>query len=238
MDVSNSVISERHDFPCNSPFQKSYLLSPIGETTPIPDIIIFSLFSIICFVLIHFVFYAIRLIDNKIGRKEKTSFFIGEKDHPWENEFKDKLFSYWLLIFILIILLIICIKIWLIPVSIFSITPIPIPGQLFVDMKNANINNDTAIHASIKITGPDTGLSIKLFKEESGHLNPIAILDNIDPQYKINSISNKSLFVYSLGSGKYSVLINTTFMPKGYYQLKFDVPNYETIYYIGDFYLT
>ncbi|MDD1745510.1 MAG: hypothetical protein LUQ20_06875, partial [Candidatus Methanoperedens sp.] len=169
----------------------------------------------------------------------KTGFvIIGEKSHPWEAKFLGTSIRHLMLIFLLFFLLIICIKIWFIPFSIFSITPIPIPGQLSVDMKNANSNNVTAIHASIKITGPETGLSIKLFKEESGHLNPIAILDNIDPQYKNNSISNKSLFVYSLGSGKYSVIINTTFMPKGYYQLKFDVPHYETIYYIGDFYLT
>ncbi len=169
--------------------------------------------------------------------QEKIGFGIGGSD-PWADQFLHKSLNHGLLIIILFILLIICTKIWLIPVSIFSITPLPIPGQLFVDMNNANINNDTAIHASIKISGPDTGLSIKLFKEESEHLNPIAIIDNIDPQYKNNSISNKSLYVYSLGSGKYSVSVNTTLMPKGYYQLKFDVPNYETIYYIGDFYLT
>jgi hypothetical protein len=158
--------------------------------------IIYLLFFILFAVFVSLVYFAIRFI-KKIERKEKIGFGIGGSD-PWADQFLHKSLNHGWLIIILFILLIICTKIWLIPVSIFSITPLPIPGQLFVDMNNANINNDTAIHASIKITGPDTGLSIKLFKEESGHLNPITILDNIDPKYKINSISNLTLSHFSI----------------------------------------
>ena len=144
--------------------------------------------------------------------------------------------EFWKIIIILIVAYAACTYIWLEPFSSFS--NLPIPGQVIVDKEELNYENNSLIHYSIQIKGPDTGLSIKMLKEESNYLCPISIIENIEPQHKTKIISNNGLIVSALGSGKYSIFINTTEMPAGYYQFKSAVPHYEIICSVSDFYVS
>lgn len=143
--------------------------------------------------------------------------------------------EFWKIIVILIVAYAACTYIWLEPFSSFS--NLPIPGQIIVDQEELNYENNSLIHYSIQIKGPDTGLSIRILKEESNYLYPISIIENIEPQHKTKIISNNDLIVSTLGSGKYSIFINTTEMSAGYYQFKSTVPHYEIICSISDFYI-
>lgn len=139
------------------------------------------------------------------------------------------------ILIILIIVYSLCTYIWLLSFSFFS--NLPVPGQVILDKEELNFRNNSIIYYSIQVKGPDTGLSIKMLKEESGYLHPISTIDNIEPHHNMKIISNNSLTITTLGSGKYSVFINTTEMSAGYYQVKSAVPHYEIISGVSDFYL-
>ena len=94
------------------------------------------------------------------------------------------------------------------------------PGDVQIDIANIHNKNDTQIPVLIQVSGPNTGLSIELFKEQSNNLSRIAYIDYLEPQHTLKTSSNNSLFGHTLDIGKYSVFINTTNLTTGYYELK------------------
>lgn len=113
----------------------------------------------------------------------------------------------------------------------------PLQGRVTVDMGDVYYKNDVPIPVLIRVTGPNTGLSIELLKEESSNLRPIASIDYLEPQHNLKTTSNNSLVGSAMGSGKYNVFINTTNMTTGYYELICIRPKYEKIYGVRGFYL-
>lgn len=113
----------------------------------------------------------------------------------------------------------------------------PLQGHIAVDMEDVYYKNDVPIPVLIRVTGPNTGLSIELLKEESGNLRPIASIDYLEPQHNLKTASNNSLVGNAMGSGKYNVFINTTNLTTGYYELLCIRPKYEKIYGVRGFHL-
>lgn len=113
----------------------------------------------------------------------------------------------------------------------------PLKGHVTIDMENIYYMNDTQIPIFIQVTGPETGLSMKLFKEDSNNLSEIAFIPYLEPEYNFNTTSNNNLLGISLGSGKYSFFINTTNLTPGYYELVCIRPKYEKTYNAKGFYL-
>lgn len=113
----------------------------------------------------------------------------------------------------------------------------PLQGHVTVDMEDVYYKNDVPIPVLIQVTGPNTGLSIELLKEESTNLRPIASIDYLEPQHNLKTTSNNSLVGSAMGSGKYNVFINTTNLTTGYYELICIRPKYEKMYGARGFYL-
>ena len=113
----------------------------------------------------------------------------------------------------------------------------PLKGHVTIDMESIYYMNDTQIPIFIQVTGPDTGLSIKLFKEDSNNLSEIAFIPYLEPENNFKTTSNNNLLGISLGSGKYSFFINTTDLTPGYYELVCIRPKYEKTYNAKGFYL-
>ena len=118
----------------------------------------------------------------------------------------------------------------------------PLQGHITVEMDSIYYKDDTQIPVLIHVTGPNTGLSIKLYQEESGH--DLILKDNIteylEPEHnlsKTKSGENLTLLANSLGSGKYNVFINTTNLTIGYYELICIRPEYNKPYGAKGFYL-
>ncbi|WP_158024150.1 hypothetical protein [Methanosarcina horonobensis] len=80
---------------------------------------------------------------------------------------------------------------------------------------------------SVKIGGPNIGLSVTLFRDDLDGLKDISSI----VLYPNNSSTqlNNSLIGNSIGSGKYLVFLNTTSLPTGHYKLVFENPKYEWI---------
>ena len=120
----------------------------------------------------------------------------------------------------------------------FIIVPnVPIlQGNIAVNMESIYYKNDTMIPVSISITGPNAGISVELFKVESNNLTSLALIDHLNPQPNRKIISNNSLVGSALGSGKYSIFINTTNLDSGYYELRCLRQEYEKMD-IASFYI-
>ena len=110
------------------------------------------------------------------------------------------------------------------------------PGDVQIDIGNIHYKNDTQIPVLIQVTGPNTGLSIELLKEQSNNLSRIAYIDYLEPQHNLKISSNNNLVGNTLDFGKYSVFINTTNLTTGYYELKCVRPGYSRCTY-ESFYL-
>lgn len=100
--------------------------------------------------------------------------------------------------------------------------PFFMQGYVTVDMENIYYKNDTQIPISIKVTGPNNGIFIKLYNV-SGEYN-LTQIDSIELKLKHNSNKiefgkNSFLIGNSLNNGNYNVFINTTNMTGGYYEL-------------------
>ncbi len=102
----------------------------------------------------------------------------------------------------------------------------PLQGLVNIDMESIYYKNDAPIPVSIKMTGPNTGLLIKLYNESSE-------IDNITlkPTHSNTVVpgTKSILFGNSFDSGKYNVFINTTNpnMTIGYYELVFSRLGHE-----------
>lgn len=108
----------------------------------------------------------------------------------------------------------------------------PLQGHITVEVDNIYYKDDMQIPVSIYVTGPNTGLLIKLYQKESGY-DPILkdeITEYLEPEnnlFKAKSGENLTLLANSLGSGKYNVFINTTDLTIGYYELICIRPKYD-----------
>lgn len=106
-------------------------------------------------------------------------------------------------------------------------------GNIVMDMQNKYHRGDSPIHTLILATGPDTGLSVE-FKSESSDRNYDALI-YLDKNNE--SMSNKSLNGKLIGKGEYSIYINTTGMPVGYYNLRCTRQKYIESYSLKRLYL-
>ena len=103
-------------------------------------------------------------------------------------------------------------------------------GHINIDMENIYSKKDTPIPVSIRITGPNTPISIKLY-EESDRLSNQQNFLNVSDLIKLNPREFKSSNYYlygnnsilignSLGNGEYNIFINTTNLNEGFYELE------------------
>jgi hypothetical protein len=106
-------------------------------------------------------------------------------------------------------------------------------GNIVIDMQNKYHMGDSPIHTLIRATGPDTGLSVE-FKSESSDRNYDALI-YLDKNNE--SMSNKSLNGKLIGKGEYSIYINSTGMPVGYYNLRCTRQKYIESYSLKRLYL-
>ncbi|MDW5550878.1 hypothetical protein [Methanosarcina sp.] len=100
-----------------------------------------------------------------------------------------------------------------------------INGHIFAYMDSDYKNGDPI---SVKVGGPDTGLSVFLSRDEPGGLKQISSLH----LYSNNSSTqfNDTLLGYSQAPGDYQIsLNNTTSLPSGHYRLMFENPKYKWI---------
>ena len=123
---------------------------------------------------------------------------------------------------------------YLFPLVLYS----PLQGHVTVDMEGIYYKNDAPIPVLIYTTGPNTNLSIYLFKEESNHSlyqNDSITLIPEHPSFK--TVSGKCLIGNALNYGTYNVFINTTDLSAGYYELHCVRLAYWKTYSARGFYL-
>lgn len=122
--------------------------------------------------------------------------------------------------------------------SVIDLTPLQ--GHVTVNMDSIYCKNDAPIPVLIRVTGPNTDLSIKLSQEESNH--NLREIDNITLRAERNADKivygkNSSLFGNTLDYGTYTVFISTTNLSSGYYELRCERSKYEKTYGARGFYL-
>jgi len=118
----------------------------------------------------------------------------------------------------------------------------PLQGHVSVDMDSICYYSDTPIPVLIQVTGPNTGLSIILSKEESGNnLTQIDLINYLKPEHNekrtVCGNNNSILSGNALSYGKYSVFINTTNLIEGYYEIRSVRLKYTERYGVKGFYL-
>ena len=118
----------------------------------------------------------------------------------------------------------------------------PLQGHVTVDMDSICYKDGTPIPVLIQVTGPNTGLSVYLSKEESGNnLTQKDLIEYLNPEHNekrtVSGDNNSILSGNALGDGKYSVFINTTNLPTGYYEIKSVRLKYTEKYGVKGFYL-
>lgn len=107
----------------------------------------------------------------------------------------------------------------------YSVGSNDINGQIFAYMNSEYKNGDPI---SVKVGGPDTGLSVFLLRDDPDGLKQISSLH----LYSNNSSTqfNDTLLGYSQAPGDYQIsLNNTTSLPSGHYRLMFENPKYRWI---------
>lgn len=151
-----------------------------------------------------------------------------ETSLPQLDEIGDKMMS---------VLSIVMIATFIFGILFYVVPEMPIlQGNIAVNMESIYYKNDTMIPVSVSITGPNAGISVELFKVESNNLTSLALIDHLNPQPNQKIISNNSLIGSALGSGKYSIFINTTNLDSGYYELRCLRQEYEKMD-IASFYI-
>ena len=116
--------------------------------------------------------------------------------------------SKWNLVTIVRILISVGILLWF-----FSILPLQTitKGDVTIDMDSV-YHKGTPIPVSIRVTGPNTDISVKLYQKDYGinltEINNISLGPKNNPN-KITSDEKKILIGNSLENGKYSVFINS-----------------------------
>lgn len=114
----------------------------------------------------------------------------------------------------------------------------PLQGHVTVDMESIYYKNDAPIPVLIHTTGPNTNLSIYLFKKDSNHnLYSIGNITLIPEHPSFKTVSGKCLIGNALDYGTYNVFINTTDLCVGYYELHCVRLAYRKTYSARGFYL-
>ncbi len=114
----------------------------------------------------------------------------------------------------------------------------PFQGHVTADMNSFYYKNGVPISVLIQVTGPNTGLVVRLDKEDSEH--NLSNKDKIEmkPEHNPDKTMNGTYLTgNALDYGKYMVFINTTNMTEGYYELTSVRPKYEKSSAIKSFYL-
>lgn len=109
-----------------------------------------------------------------------------------------------------------------------------INGHIFADMSSDYKNGDPI---SVKVGGPDTGLSVFLLRDDPSGLKHISSLH----LYSNNSSTqfNDTLIGYSQAPGDYQIFLNnTTSLPSAHYRLVFENPKYKWISSSSPFFLS
>lgn len=105
----------------------------------------------------------------------------------------------------------------------------PLHGHVTVDMESIYYKNNAPIPVLIHLTGPNTGLSIALVKEESNHnLSKIDSIMLKPEQNPDKTESGKYLLGNALKYGTYIVFINATNLSAGYYELRYERAVYKS----------
>ena len=114
-------------------------------------------------------------------------------------------------------------------------------GHVTIEMDDIYYKNNAPIPVLIQVTGPNTGLSVSLSKEESGYnLTLIDSIRYLEPEHnKTMVVSGENSFLCgnALDYGKYSVFIKATNLSPGYYELVCVRPKYSKVYGVKGFYL-
>jgi len=117
----------------------------------------------------------------------------------------------------------------------------PLQGHVTIEMDDIYYKNNAPIPVLIQVTGPNTGLSVSLSKEESGYnLTLIDSIRYLEPEHnKTMVVSGENSFLCgnALDYGKYSVFIKATNLSPGYYELVCVRPKYSKVYGVKGFYL-
>lgn len=116
----------------------------------------------------------------------------------------------------------------------YSIGSDEINGHIFADMSSDYKNGDPI---SVKVGGPDTGLSVFLLRDDPSGLKHISSLN----LYSNNSSTqfNDTLIGYSQAPGDYQIFLNnTTSLPSAHYRLVFENPKYKWINSSSPFFLS
>lgn len=105
----------------------------------------------------------------------------------------------------------------------------PLHGHVTIDMESVYYKNNTPIHVSIQVTGPNTEIFVLLYEKNSSNSSALrSVLGGMEPDFfgqesedvlKRNLYSNNVSVGSYLGNGKYCVFINTTDLSTGYYEL-------------------
>lgn len=103
-----------------------------------------------------------------------------------------------------------------------------------IDMDNIYYKNDTLIPITVRITGPNTNLSVVFKGESSNQFHEASIYLN---SKNFETVSNNSIVGKTLDNGKYRIFINTTSLPTGYYELKCVRQKYAESFGLRNFYL-
>ena len=127
----------------------------------------------------------------------------------------------------------------------FTLLPVsnsPLQGHVTVDVDSICYKDGTPIPVLIQVTGPNTGLSIYLSREETkNNLTQIDLINYLKPEHNekrtVSGNNNSILSGNALSDGRYSVFINTTNLPAGYYEIKSVRPNVMESYDVKGFYL-
>lgn|GEM_PF-7074690 len=159
--------------------------------------------------------------------------FLQKNDFYYQNNKNETSFTIFLTImFIWLTIFIVSIFSWHLLFA--SLTSAPqFQGNIGIDIQNKYHMSDSPIPISIRATGPDTGLSVE-FKSESSDRNYDAII-YLDKNNE--SMSNKSLNGILTAKGEYSIYINATGMPVGYYNLRCTRQKYIESYSLKRLYL-
>ena len=95
------------------------------------------------------------------------------------------------------------------------------PGDVFIDVESSQYKSTGPIPVSIKVTGPDTGISINLFKENYEHNLILKDSIKLKPSHNANNTefgNNSILFGNAMENGMYDIFINVTNLSEGYYE--------------------
>lgn len=110
------------------------------------------------------------------------------------------------------------------------LTPAPFEERLILGNINMDMNlnsTDENVPIYIKMSGPDSGLSVTIFRDSIEGLNEISSLTLNSGNSSLQF--NKSMVGYWEDTGKYHIDLNKSSLSHGYYELKFENAKHNKI---------